>query len=180
MNIPVWRRVLIDGSSTLEELHYLIVNAMGWFGDHIHEFNIKEVSYGIPNPDYEEEVLEEEKFTLGSVCKKTGDTFLYTYDFSDDWEHHVVVEKIIEPEEGVKYPCCIGGERACPLDECGGAHGYAQLLEKLSNPSLMEYEEYTALAREIPNPRHFSIADANARIHEQITHEFDEIDDLGF
>jgi hypothetical protein len=54
------------------------------------------------------------------------------------------------------------------------------LLGKLSNPSLVDDDEYAALAREIPNPRHFSIADANARIHEQITCEFDEIDDLGF
>jgi Plasmid pRiA4b ORF-3-like protein len=45
-------------------------------------------------------------------------------------------------EEDVKYPRCIGGERACPPEDCGGVLGYYQLLDILADPMHPKNQEY--------------------------------------
>lgn len=49
---PIWRRVQVPADITLGDLHYVIQIAMGWEGDHMHEFTIKKVNYGPPETDY--------------------------------------------------------------------------------------------------------------------------------
>jgi Plasmid pRiA4b ORF-3-like protein len=49
---PIWRRVQVPASITLGDLHYIIQIVMGWEGEHMHEFTIKKVNYGPPEPDY--------------------------------------------------------------------------------------------------------------------------------
>jgi len=44
-------------------------------------------------------------------------------------------------EEGVTYPRCLKGKRACPPEDCGGPWGYQELLEVLSDPKHEEYED---------------------------------------
>lgn len=44
------------------------------------------------------------------VCRRKGQG-IYTYDFGDNWEHDIVLEKILPPEEGVLYPRCITAVR---------------------------------------------------------------------
>ena len=63
----------------------------------------------------------------------------YVYDFGDDWEHILTLEKILPREKGTKYPVCIKGSRACPPEDCGGIWGYDELVEIISDP---EHEEY--------------------------------------
>ncbi|MDE2148664.1 MAG: plasmid pRiA4b ORF-3 family protein [Gammaproteobacteria bacterium] len=63
----------------------------------------------------------------------------YWYDFSDDWRHTVTLEDVLPPAPGKKYPRCTAGERAGPPDDCGGAWGYAELLEVLADPSHHEH-----------------------------------------
>lgn len=50
--------------------------------------------------------------------------FLYTYDFGDDWEHEILVEKVLPVVPDTRYPICLTGKRACPLEDCGGPWGY--------------------------------------------------------
>jgi hypothetical protein len=48
------------------------------------------------------------------------------YDFGDSWEHVILVEKILPPEPGVKYPVCLTGRGACPPEDgvgCGATLG---------------------------------------------------------
>lgn len=65
----------------------------------------------------------------------------YTYDFGDDWEHEVQLEKILPIERGMVVPRCTAGRRACPPEDCGGVYGYENLLEVLADPKHEEYEE---------------------------------------
>jgi hypothetical protein len=59
---------------------------------------------------------------------------LYVYDFGDDWEHIVMYEGASPTEASVTYPRCTGGARACPPEDCGGPHRYAEILAALANP----------------------------------------------
>ena len=59
----------------------------------------------------------------------------YTYDFGDDWEHDVVVEKVLDRDSTLSYPRCTGGRRAAPPEDCGGIWGYADLAQTLTDPT---------------------------------------------
>ena len=51
-----------------------------------------------------------------------GSSFRYTYDFGDNWDHRIVVEKV-HPAATVNAPACVDGRRACPPEDCGGTWG---------------------------------------------------------
>ena len=68
--------------------------------------------------------------------------FSYEYDFGDSWEHEIIVEKILPPVVGVKYPVCIKGKRACPPEDVGGVWGYATFLEAMRDPHHKEHASY--------------------------------------
>ena len=44
---PVWRRVVVSSRITLAELHDVVQAAFGWWGYHLHEFDIGSIRYGI-------------------------------------------------------------------------------------------------------------------------------------
>src|SRR5262249_43729943 len=67
--------------------------------------------------------------------------FYYEYDFGDEWIHQLIVEERFLPLEGVKYPVCIGGQRACPPEDCGGPWGYGDLGETITNPQQQKNEK---------------------------------------
>ncbi len=123
----------------------------GWTDSHLHQFNVSaplqdgRVRVGIPFDDGfdpHDTVLPgwglpiADFFTLAS--RKVG----YEYDFGDGWVHSVTLEKVFPLEKGVVYPCCIGGRRACPPEDCGGTWGYQSLLEVLKDPN---HEEHHSL-----------------------------------
>jgi hypothetical protein len=48
---PVWRRLLVPAGLSLRRLHDTIQAAMGWYDQHLHEFEIGDRRYGEPDPD---------------------------------------------------------------------------------------------------------------------------------
>lgn len=132
---PIWRRILVDGSTTLGDLHEVIQAAFGWWSCHLHEFEIGRNRYGVPDPDWDlgPPTVDERTVRLDAVAA-AGSSFHYTYDFGDDWRHKVTVEKVGPVKPGTSVPDCIGGRRACPPEDCGGPWGYQDLLESLGGP----------------------------------------------
>lgn len=43
----IWRRLLVRGDTTIAELHAVLQTAFGWDGEHLHQFVIGGVEYGI-------------------------------------------------------------------------------------------------------------------------------------
>ena len=43
----------------------------------------------------------------------------YTYDFGDDWEHHIVLEKVLPPDPAAACPAWPGKARARPRTAAG-------------------------------------------------------------
>jgi hypothetical protein len=117
---------------------------MGWTNSHLHCFRIagRTFSSRSGTTDFDESGDEnEDEVILGAICRGPMTKFVYEYDFGDGWEHELVVEKILEPEDGVRYPRCLAGKRACPPEDCGGVWGYADLLAALADPTHEMHEE---------------------------------------
>jgi hypothetical protein len=51
-----------------------------------------------------------------------------------------LLNEITRQEQDAKYPICVGGERACPPEDCGGIWGYQTLLEAINDPLHEEHE----------------------------------------
>lgn len=142
---PVWRRILVDGASTLEHLHEVIQAAFGWWNAHLHEFEVDGTDYGVthePWADWGRPVVDERSVRLDAVAD-VGSRMEYVYDFGDGWRHRIVVEKV-QPAADVPLPACVDGRRACPPEDCGGTWGYGELLDILANPGHPEHAERRA------------------------------------
>jgi len=69
-----------------------------------------------------------------------GTTAVYEYDFGDGWMHHLELVEISTHPINEVLPQIIGGENACPPEDCGGTYGYKELKEVLLNPKHPEYK----------------------------------------
>ena len=142
---PIWRRIQVPGDMPLHKLHSVIQTVMGWEDYHLHQFTIAGVEYGVPDPEgdvpWGEPLRSDRSVKLRQVLGGEGSKFSYLYDFGDGWNHELLIEKILPPQEGVRYPVCIAGKRACPPEDCGGAWGYEEFLEAIQDPSHKRHEE---------------------------------------
>ena len=160
MKPPVWRRLLTPGEMTLGDLHQAIQAVMGWGSDHLHVFDIAGSQYG--DPDSLDDVADEERLTLNKVLNTGVSRFTYTYDFGDNWQHMVLIERPRRPLEAGRYPTCIAGERNCPPEDCGGPWGYQDLLAVLADPAHPDYLERVEWVGEAFDPEEFAIEEARA------------------
>ena len=128
---PVWRRLLVPADIRLHRFHDVIQVAMGWTDTHMHVFSTDFGEYGLPDPELG--FRDERKARLDRFLAATGDRIRYTYDFGDDWEHEIVVEKLLRENDGDQIPVCLAGKGACPPEDCGGVWGYADLVETIAN-----------------------------------------------
>lgn len=75
-----------------------------------------------------------------SYLNEAGQAVSYEYDFGDGWEHRIVLKEIVPYGQGAKHPICVGGERACPPEDCGGIWEYQTLLHAINDPLHEEHE----------------------------------------
>jgi hypothetical protein len=161
---PIWRRVQVLSSTTLQQLHLIVQEAMGWDNYHMHSWTIAGIDYGQSQPDFN--VRSENAIKLNQVVQGEKFKFSYVYDFGDSWEHEILVEKELPCSTDTKYPVCITGKRACPPEDCGGSWGYAELLEIIADSSHPEYEERMEWVGESFNPDVFNINEVNKRLQD--------------
>ncbi len=125
----VWRRVVIPSTCRLDEVAETLLAAMGWMNSHLHAFTIGDLRYDMVGPYSEGDELDEQGFTLRDVFDEVGRSMLFEYDFGDGWEHTVLLEAVRLQTKAEAEPLCVAGKRACPPEDCGGPHGYRELLE---------------------------------------------------
>ncbi len=90
--------------------------------------------------------------------------FAYTYDFGDNWEHILEIEKSLPPEEGVRYPLCLAGARACPPEDVGGIPGSENFLQALADANQPEHDEYLEWIGGDFDPEKFDLDEVNHRL----------------
>jgi hypothetical protein len=121
------RIIDVPASSTLPELHDLLQVALGWTASHLHQFVTDTATYG---PSSEDDDWTEQQDETAVRLTDLPARFRYDYDFGDGWHHDVEVLGA-----GEDRPGCVYGQGRCPPEDCGGPHGYAELLDVLADPA---------------------------------------------
>lgn len=137
----IWRRVEIASDTKLPAVSDALLVAMGWTNTHLHCFRVGRETFGMPDPDYPTDDLDERRYTLAQVLPVVGDSLRFEYDFGDGWVHRVTTETIEAENPTHTYPRCVAGKRACPPEDCGGPWGYARFLRAIGDPKHEEHEE---------------------------------------
>lgn len=137
------RHIEVPLKIRLDRLHEVMQAAMGWTDTHLYEFRAGDAGWGIPDPDgFYDGPLPAEKTTLEKVLEGTGvRTVQYIYDFGDDWDHSIRVERVNDATPGVLYPRLLKATGACPPEDVGGAWGYEEFLEALADPGHEQHDD---------------------------------------
>ncbi|MCR4277524.1 MAG: plasmid pRiA4b ORF-3 family protein [Candidatus Berkelbacteria bacterium] len=149
---PIWRRLLLPSNATFWDLHIAIQDSFGWFDSHLHEFFIgaiwdwKAIHIKIPHPDDElypedKEPLDESKTILSDHLSEKQPSIGYVYDFGDDWQHRILLEKILSADPKEVYPQVVAGKRACPWEDSGGPWGFEDKIAILKNKKHPDHKE---------------------------------------
>jgi Plasmid pRiA4b ORF-3-like protein len=158
----IWRRVLLPQDASLGRVHGVLQAVMGWSDSHLHQFKVGDVRFAEPDKESDRGPIDYRSITLNQIAPRRGSICIYEYDFGDGWEHLVVVEDEL-PIETVKdrLPRCIGGERACPPEDCGGPHGYTELLNALQNPRHPSHDAFRRWTGGAFDPERFDLEHVN-------------------
>ena len=158
----VWRRVVVESDTPLPMLAHILERVMGWQGHHLHLFDARGILFGQVDDDFEtDHLIDENAANVGHLLPGEGDTMRWDYDFGDGWEHQIVAESIGEPTEGQRLPICLDGANACPPEDCGGPHGYADLLAVLADPKHPDHAHLKSWAPKNFDPTKFDLKVAN-------------------
>jgi hypothetical protein len=144
---PIWREVWVPSDLTLDMLHYVIQEAMGWDDDHMHCFEFKKQQFqSVEFMDgFDDDAGKpEELVELSELLKRVRQKLSYTYDFGDNWQHSVTLKKQV-PLDCETLFTCVAGEGACPLEDCGGVYGHERICAYVKDgvdDGYMPYEEW--------------------------------------
>jgi hypothetical protein len=160
---PIWRRIQVRSDITLARLHGVLQAVMGWTDMHLHQFVIREKYYGVPDEDEVglSKPVDEGKYSLSDVVSGENSAFAYDYDFGDNWEHELVVEKVLPPQKGVRYPLCLAGARACPPEDVGGIPGYENFREAIGDPQHPDHKVLSEWIGGSFDPEAFDLDEVN-------------------
>lgn len=138
----IWRVLQVPASITLRKLHKVIQLVMGWENYHLYSFEKGGIIFGRPDPDFADYTINDNSIPLYCLLKREGDQLSYIYDFGDNWQHQVSLQRILPENPDMKSPLCLDGTNACPPEDCGSHHGYDQYREAMLDPTHEQHEEY--------------------------------------
>jgi hypothetical protein len=162
----IWRRIRVPGKIKLHDLHLVIQAAMGWFNTLSYSFTIQGTEYRLPNPDSDDfaDFENSKKTRLGELLLGEKMTLTYLYDFDDDWEHQLLIEKI--EKSPAPPPSCVAGEKACPPENIGGIESYEEKLLIYKNKKHPDNEAVTELFGKKFDPEAFDLKASNEAVRE--------------
>lgn len=144
----IWRRLLVPETITVPELHRVLQAAFGWENRHLYGIRCVD-RMGQPRvivgPDDAAEEMGTEPasgvvlFELLDAQATHPVVFEYEYDFGDAWTHLVqVMGPAVLPAGSLR---CTAGANRGPVEDSGGAHGYARVIEALADPSDVDHQD---------------------------------------
>ena len=102
----IWRLIAMPADKTLDDLVHVILRSVEFDNDHLHEFSYRNrlgarVSVqhrAMDEPPYTDEV------SIGTLPLELGQTMELTYDFGDNWQFTVKLDRIDPPDRTLKAP----------------------------------------------------------------------------
>ena len=172
----IWRRVRLPVDATFGQLHRLLQLVFGWYDGHLHLFEVDGQTIGPTGGDLGFDAgdgdIDEDELRLCDAMEP-GSSFVYLYDFGDNWEHRIVVEGTeglaastdIVTGEPMGPFALLAGKRAGPPEDCGGWPGYADILAARKDE---RHPRRAELADWLPvgfDPDHFDVYTINQAVH---------------
>jgi hypothetical protein len=131
--VKIFRRITVPSNLRLEFLAEIIIRAMGWSNEHLHQIYADHHVFSPIDPNSDWDLLyfgniDSTSVTIGDVLKDKGKFIKLEYDLGDSWIHQVRLSTIDDkPTTDITVD---SGSGACPPEDIGGVYGYAEMLEE--------------------------------------------------
>lgn len=163
---PKIERILwIKSTATFFDLHDTIQLLFGLHGYHLFEFY--SMRDDAPISDGENDSRLAYRVRLSSEFRKSK-KMNYTYDFGDDWEFSITLQKVLPYDKTAVYPFCIDSTGGELREDCGGPYCYNLLSAWCRNKTdeskealLQQYDESMIEEYEKFNPDEFDRDEIN-------------------
>jgi len=112
----VWRKIELSSGHTLLDFHYVIQKAYGFDSDHLYSFFMDGTPWSdekFTSPD-DDEGPHVDEVRIGELGLVKGQTFLYLFDYGDEWRFRVALEEIEENNPHPKKPRIVESEGKSP------------------------------------------------------------------
>ena len=139
MKPPLWRRISLPKDASFFDLHRAIQAAFGWAGYHLHSFcsvgnTIQRLVIDWAGEEGEHfgwtRQLKETECRLEDFFGNGEKSVNYTYDFGDNWEHKVKLEKeMVSDVQGGEPFEILKGKGGFPIEDCGGRWGLSCIID---------------------------------------------------
>jgi hypothetical protein len=128
----IWRKIALEGSHTLDDLHEMIFEAFDRDDEHLYSFffpqpgvkNVRRImqeSREFTHPaaceggPFGSDAANAVKTKLSSLNLKPKQLFYYLFDFGDEWWHEITIEETeAAAKKGRKYPCVVDTKGKSP------------------------------------------------------------------
>ena len=139
--VPVWREVEVPSNISLAFFALVVIDAMGWGNEHLHQFIYKGDYYQNSASIKQNEDMfggwgkssithNTEKLPLTALFNEKGVRVKFEYDFGDSWMHEIWWKGVRMYAPGEQPTIKIlKGKGVCPPEDCGGVWGYERLLD---------------------------------------------------
>ncbi|OAS21352.1 plasmid pRiA4b ORF-3 family protein [Paenibacillus oryzisoli] len=116
LHLKCWRTIRISSHQTLHQLHIAIQSAFDLDNDHLYAFFMDGQSwsrFAFYSPDDGEEPGADEA-ELGELNLTIGQTFLYLFDYGDEWHFQIRVESVSDMNTKGSKPQVLDGNGGSP------------------------------------------------------------------
>ncbi|MGL4522469.1 MAG: plasmid pRiA4b ORF-3 family protein [Bacilli bacterium] len=140
------RRIIVPSNMEFSRLHDVLQMVLDWKDYHLYDFIItdektnKEV---VRLVSCEEDLYYDSSAVLMHQRKlseflPSHKEMLYTYDFGDNWKHHIQIVRVIE-DYNQESPYLIDANGQTPPEDVGGVYGFIRFLEIINDPTHPEH-----------------------------------------
>lgn len=141
---PVWRRIWIPADMTFRNLHEAIQYLFGWMDYHLYDFEIAREHVKILCDDgeafeFERDTVFKDMDTPLHTYLKEKMKLVYTYDYGDNWEHVILVEK--QSEEAQFQIKLLKWKQDNLAEDAGNVDGYQEIVAKAADETNEEHEK---------------------------------------
>lgn len=141
---PVWRRIWIPADMTFRNLHEAIQYLFGWMDYHLYDFEIAREHVKILCDDgeafeFERDTVFKDMDTPLHTYLKEKMKLVYTYDYGDNWEHVILVEK--QNEEALSQIKLLKWKQDNLAEDAGNVDGYQEIVAKAADETNEEHEK---------------------------------------